>query len=102
MLLPGARLTGIRMPHPNSVSSRKMFRHMRRNRRNMTPSRPILSISSSSLTCLIALLHPKRPFLSGGGACFESACLLRGAYTEGFRGRRREKATKKRKETPKE
>lgn len=90
-LPPTTTLTGSNIPHPITESTRNMFRHMRVKRMKIAASRPTVSIKAFSFSFITTLNHAQGVLAIGGGACFESACFNRGAYTAALNGRRKQK-----------
>ena len=81
VFVPFARFIGISIPHPSTVITRKIFRHIIRILRKTTASSPIKPIKSCSFVLIIGVTQANIPFPIGGGACLSSATLSFGAYT---------------------
>lgn len=73
------RLTGIMTAQPMILMQINMFRHIFVKRRKSAASRPTVSMSWGSRVRITGVIHEKIPLPTGGGACFESACLTFGA-----------------------
>lgn len=78
---PLLRLIGNKIPHPTTVMTRNMFRHISRIRRKTAASRPINGIRSCSFVFKMGESQANMPFPIGGGACLSSAIFSFGAYT---------------------
>ena len=99
-LRPAMRFVGMRIPHPTTVSAVKMLRLMRAKRKKRAASIPTVSINACSFVLSTGPSHDRGAFPTGGGACFESACFARGAYTTLLSGRRKQKTAAQRAARP--
>jgi len=79
------------MAQPRTDMITNMFRNILVNRMKTVASIPTRFTSSCSEVDHSGVIHAKKPFPSGGGACFSSACLSFGAYTTELYGRTKEK-----------
>jgi len=72
-------LTGIRIAHPITDTTKNKFRHMRVKRKKTVASSPTYPTKSCSFVRHSGVTHDHNFLPIGGGACFSSACLSFGA-----------------------